>query len=126
MNECAFPLPPVMDAHVHIFTRGMPLAEKAWTRPDYDFTAEQFLAALDQHGIAFGVIAAVTLFGDYNDYTLEALRRHRRLRDPQGERQRLHGPIVCVGRSGFELRRQRRRDPCGALRDQRALRTIQH
>jgi predicted TIM-barrel fold metal-dependent hydrolase len=38
------------------------------------------VAALDQHGMGFGVIAAVTLFGDYNDYTLEALRRHRRLR----------------------------------------------
>jgi predicted TIM-barrel fold metal-dependent hydrolase len=38
------------------------------------------LATLDEHGVAFGVIAAATLFGDYNDYTLQALRRHRRLR----------------------------------------------
>jgi len=79
MNECAS-LPPVIDAHAHIFTRGMPLAPGAWTRPDFDFTAEQFLAALDQHGVGFGVISAATIFGDYNDYTLEALRRHRRLR----------------------------------------------
>jgi predicted TIM-barrel fold metal-dependent hydrolase len=80
MKECASSLPPVVDAHVHIFARGMPLAQGAWTRPDYDFTAEQFLAVLDQHGIAFGVISAATLFGDYNEYTLEALRRHPRLR----------------------------------------------
>jgi predicted TIM-barrel fold metal-dependent hydrolase len=80
MKECASPLPPVVDAHVHLFARGMPLAPGAWTRPDYDFTAEQFLAVLDQHGVGFGVISAATLFGDYNDYTLEALRRHRRLR----------------------------------------------
>jgi len=73
-------LPPVIDTHAHIFTRDMPFTSQAWTRPDYDFTAEQFLATLDEHGIAFGVIAAATLFGDYNDYTLEALRRHRRLR----------------------------------------------
>lgn len=72
--------PPVIDAHVHIFTRDMPLAARAWTRPNYDFTAEHFVAALDAHGIAFGVISAATLFGDYNEYTLEALRRHRRLR----------------------------------------------
>jgi predicted TIM-barrel fold metal-dependent hydrolase len=70
-------LPPVVDAHAHIFTRDMPHAAGAWTRPDYDFTAEQFLATLDEQGVAFGVIAAATVFGDYNDYTLEALRRHR-------------------------------------------------
>ena len=72
--------PPVIDAHAHIFTRNMPLAAKAWTRPDYDFTAEQYLAAMDQHGVAFGVISAASLFGDYNEYTLEALSRHPRLR----------------------------------------------
>jgi predicted TIM-barrel fold metal-dependent hydrolase len=72
--------PPIIDAHAHIFTRAMPLAPRAWTRPDYDFTAEQYLATLDEHGVAFGVISAATLFGDYNEYTLEALRRHRRLR----------------------------------------------
>jgi predicted TIM-barrel fold metal-dependent hydrolase len=73
--------PPIIDAHAHIFTRDMPLAPDAWTRPDYDFTAEQYLAALDEYGVAFGVISAATLFGDYNEYTLEVLRRHyRRLR----------------------------------------------
>jgi predicted TIM-barrel fold metal-dependent hydrolase len=80
MTEPDTPLPPVVDAHAHIFTRAMPLTERAWTRPDYDFTAEQYLATLDEHGIAFGVIAAATLFGDYNEYTLESLRRHPRLR----------------------------------------------
>jgi predicted TIM-barrel fold metal-dependent hydrolase len=73
-------LPPIIDAHAHIFTRDMPHSPTAWTRPDYDYTAEQYLATLDEHGIAFGVIAAATFYGDYNEYTLEALRRHRRLR----------------------------------------------
>ena len=54
MNELALPLPPVVDAHAHIFTGGMPYAAGAWTRPDYDFTAEQFLATLDEQGVAFG------------------------------------------------------------------------
>ena len=73
-------LPPVVDAHAHIFTRDMPFAAGAWTQPDYDFSAEQYLATLDQHGVAFGVISAATFFGDYNEYTLDALRRYRRLR----------------------------------------------
>lgn len=80
MKEGDAALPPVIDTHAHIFTRDMPFAARAWTRPDYDFSAEHYLAALDEHGVAFGVIAAATLFGDYNDYTLDALRRHRRLR----------------------------------------------
>jgi predicted TIM-barrel fold metal-dependent hydrolase len=72
--------PPVVDAHAHIFTRKMPFVPGAWTRPDYEFSAEQYLATLDEHGVAFGVISAATLFGDYNEYTLDALRRYRRLR----------------------------------------------
>ncbi len=72
--------PPVVDAHAHIFTRSMPFVPGAWTQPDYDFSAEQYLATLDDHGVAFAVISAATLFGDYNEYTMEALRRYRRLR----------------------------------------------
>jgi predicted TIM-barrel fold metal-dependent hydrolase len=72
--------PPVVDAHAHIFTSTMPFVPGAWTRPDYEFSAEQYLATLDEHGVAFGVISAATLFGDYNEYTLDALRRYRRLR----------------------------------------------
>lgn len=72
--------PPVVDAHAHIFTPDLPLAANAWIRPDYGFTAEDYLAVLDAHGVHFGVIAAVSLFGTYNDYVLAALRRHRRLR----------------------------------------------
>jgi predicted TIM-barrel fold metal-dependent hydrolase len=79
MKQCDS-LPPVVDTHAHIFRRDMPLTPRAWTRPDYDFTAEQYLATLDAHGVAFGVIAAATLYGDYNAYTLESLRRYRRLR----------------------------------------------
>jgi len=82
MGQPAEPMghPPVIDTHAHIFRRDMPFAPRAWIRPDYDFTAEQYLATLDEQGIAFGVISAATLFGDYNEYTLESLRRYRRLR----------------------------------------------
>jgi predicted TIM-barrel fold metal-dependent hydrolase len=78
----SFPLadPPIVDAHAHIFTKDMPLADGAWTRPEYGFTAEQYLQTLDEHGVHFGVIAGISIYGDYNDYMIEQLRIHKRLR----------------------------------------------
>ncbi len=74
------PEPPVIDAHAHVFTRAMPFTDTAWTRPDYDYPVEAYLADLDAHGISFGVLTAASLFGEYNDYTLAALAQHKRLR----------------------------------------------
>ena len=71
---------PSVDAHAHIFTRAMPFAEDAHTRPDYDYSVEAYLADLDRHGIGYGVIAAASLFDDDNAYTLAALAAHARLR----------------------------------------------
>ncbi len=56
------------------------MTPSAWLKPDYSFTAEQYLATLDQHGVHFGVIAGISIYGLYNDYMLEELRKHRRLR----------------------------------------------
>jgi predicted TIM-barrel fold metal-dependent hydrolase len=72
--------PPIVDAHAHIFTKDMPLSETAWTTPDYGFTAEDYLRTLDAHGVHFGVIAGISIYGYYNDYMIEQLRKHRRLR----------------------------------------------
>ncbi|MFV3075345.1 amidohydrolase family protein [Niveispirillum fermenti] len=72
--------PPIVDAHAHIITRRMPFREDAWIRPDYEYTAEDFIADLDRHGVAFGIVTAASLYGDYNDYTLTSLARYRRLR----------------------------------------------
>jgi len=74
------PEPPAIDAHAHVFTRAMPFTDTAWTRPEYDYPVEAYLADLDAHGIAFGVVTAASLFGEYNDYTLAALAQHKRLR----------------------------------------------
>jgi predicted TIM-barrel fold metal-dependent hydrolase len=72
---------PLVDAHVHVFTRDMPLVSSPRHRPDYDFTHEDLIATLDANGVAFSVIAAASPWGDYNDCILEALRAHpRRLR----------------------------------------------
>jgi len=72
--------PPVIDAHAHVFTRRMPFTDTAWTRPDYDYPVETYLAELDAHGVSFGVITAASLFGEYNDYSLAALAHYKRLR----------------------------------------------
>jgi len=71
---------PIVDAHAHIFTRDMPLGANAWTQPDYGFTAEDYLRTLDAHGVHFGVIAGISIYGYYNDYMIEQLRTHKRLR----------------------------------------------
>jgi len=82
---------PLVDAHAHVFLKDMPLIGAPRHRPNYDFTTEQYLATLDAHGVHFGVIAAASIYGDYNDYTIEAVRSSPRLRgtvilDPTVER----------------------------------------
>lgn len=72
--------PPVIDTHAHVFTRSMPFLPDAWTRPDYDFTIDDFVSTLDDHGVAYGVISGLSIAGTYNDYSAEAVRRHKRLR----------------------------------------------
>jgi predicted TIM-barrel fold metal-dependent hydrolase len=71
---------PVVDSHAHIFTSAMPLREQPRHRPSYDFTLQDYLATLDAHGIALGVIAAASPWADYNDYTIESVSSSPRLR----------------------------------------------
>lgn len=106
------PEPPVIDAHAHIFTRAMPFTDTAWTRPDYDYPVEAYLADLDAYGVSFGVVTAASLFGEYNDYTLAALAQHKRLRatvmlDPDtgpGELAALRAQGVCGVRYQIPLK----------------------
>lgn len=71
---------PLIDCHAHVWGPDMPFASNAWKRPDYAYTAENFLADLDSHGVRFGVIAAASLFGPNNQYSIAAIRKHDRLR----------------------------------------------
>ena len=71
---------PLVDTHFHIWHTGLPLIRAAWHRQPSDATAEQALATLDAHGVAYGVVAAASIYGTYNDYVRAALLRHRRLR----------------------------------------------
>jgi predicted TIM-barrel fold metal-dependent hydrolase len=72
--------PVLVDAHAHIWSANMPVSAAAWFKPGQAFTAEQYLAVLDTHGIHFGVIAGISIFGYHNDYMIGQLRRHKRLR----------------------------------------------
>jgi len=71
---------PIVDCHAHIFLRDMPVSSAAWTSIDYGFTADDFIATMDRHGVHFGVVSAFSISGYYNDYMLAELRRHKRLR----------------------------------------------
>jgi predicted TIM-barrel fold metal-dependent hydrolase len=87
---------PLVDCHAHVWTKGMPFVPNPRHRPDYEFTAEQYLATLDAHGIRFAVLAGASIFGTYNDYTIETVRAHKRLRgtvllDPSTDRQTMEG-----------------------------------
>jgi predicted TIM-barrel fold metal-dependent hydrolase len=94
---------PLVDTHVHVFTRDMPLVASPRHRPDYDFTHADLIATLDAYGVPFAVIAAASPWGDYNDCILAALRAHpRRLRGtailpPTAGRYELEG----MARDGF-------------------------
>ena len=71
---------PVIDTHAHVFSAHMPLKAGAWHKPAEDATAEQYIDILDAHGITFGMLAAASISGTNNDFTLAACQRQRRLR----------------------------------------------
>lgn len=70
----------MVDAHAHVFLKDMPHIPDPRHRITYDFSVEQYLKTLDEHGVQYGVIAAASPYGDYNDYTIASLRSQPRLR----------------------------------------------
>ena len=71
---------PMIDCHAHVWGPDMPVVSTAWKQPEHVYTAENYLADLDNHGIEYGVIAGASLFGTYNDYVIRTVRKHKRLR----------------------------------------------
>jgi predicted TIM-barrel fold metal-dependent hydrolase len=71
---------PLVDTHFHLYTTDMPMEPWAWHHPPEDASAEQFIEVMDRHGVGFGVVAAASLNGQYNDYVIRSLRRFPRLR----------------------------------------------
>ena len=71
---------PLVDAHAHIFTRDMPLIDNPRHSPEYSYPVEEYLAQLDTCGIRYGVIAAASPWGDFNDYTRQCVNANPRLK----------------------------------------------
>jgi predicted TIM-barrel fold metal-dependent hydrolase len=71
---------PICDTHAHIFLRDLPLVAGATHRPERDYATADYLAQLDAEGVTYGVIAAPSFLGTYNDYMIRELVAHRRLR----------------------------------------------
>jgi predicted TIM-barrel fold metal-dependent hydrolase len=80
MARAQVPEVPLVDTHFHVYTRDMPMAGDAWHKPTEDAPIERMIQTLDQHGVLFGVMAAASMYGDYNDYTALAMKQHKRLR----------------------------------------------
>jgi predicted TIM-barrel fold metal-dependent hydrolase len=70
----------LVDAHAHIFKLDMPLIDNPRHRPTYSFTLADYLAQLDANQVGYGVIAAASPWGDFNDYTRECVKNTPRLR----------------------------------------------
>jgi predicted TIM-barrel fold metal-dependent hydrolase len=71
---------PLVDTHAHAYTLDMPLSPTAWHKPPHDAPIEDYIKKLDTHGITHAVLAGASIYGDYNDYHIAALRKYPRLR----------------------------------------------
>ena len=71
---------PLIDSHLHVWTRDMPLTATAWHTPPSNAPAEDCVRVLDEHQVPLAVIAAASIHGDYYDYVCRTLRAHRRFR----------------------------------------------
>ena len=64
------------DSHAHVWTRPLRFIEAARHRPDYDAPVESYLAHLDAHGLARGLLIQPSFLGTDNTLMLDAVRRH--------------------------------------------------
>src|SRR4029453_12874537 len=66
--------PPWIDAHTHVFVRGLPTAIDARYRPDYAAAWETLLALAEKNGVGRAVILQPSFLGFDNTYLFETLR----------------------------------------------------
>jgi predicted TIM-barrel fold metal-dependent hydrolase len=74
-----------VDAHAHVFERGLAMVAGRRHTPDYDAHLDDYLALLDTHGLTHGVLVQPSFLGTDNSYLLQALRANP---------QRLRGVVV--------------------------------
>lgn len=72
---------PLIDGHAHIYLHDLPQVRGSTPFViEHDFTAEDYLKILDEHGIHYGVLTAPSMLDTFNDYMIRELRKHKRLR----------------------------------------------
>lgn len=69
-------LPAPIDTHAHCFLASLPMAPQRRYTPGYDASVEQFLAVLDHHGVAAGVLVQPSFLGTDNSYLVRCLAAH--------------------------------------------------
>jgi len=67
----------LVDTHVHIFVRGLPLAPVRRYVPDYDATIDDYRARMREQGISHAVLVQPSFLGTDNSFMCDALRRYR-------------------------------------------------
>ena len=66
--------PTWIDAHTHVFVRGLKLAVGARYAPDYDASWQALLALADKNGVGRAVILQPSFLGYDNSYLFSALK----------------------------------------------------
>ena len=67
-----------IDAHAHVFVRGLPLAPQRRHAPDYDATLDAYVAHLCANRISHAVLVQPSFLGTDNSFLLDVLRRYPR------------------------------------------------
>jgi predicted TIM-barrel fold metal-dependent hydrolase len=65
-----------VDAHAHIFVRGLPLAPQRRHAPDYDATLDAYVAHLAANGVSHGVLVQPSFLGTDNSFFAAASRKY--------------------------------------------------
>jgi predicted TIM-barrel fold metal-dependent hydrolase len=73
MSRTQFQAAMAVDAHAHVFRRGLTLARERRYAPDYDALLADYLGMLDRSGIARGVLVQPSFLGTDNSFLLAAL-----------------------------------------------------
>ncbi|WP_408386354.1 amidohydrolase family protein [Paraburkholderia sediminicola] len=67
-----------IDAHAHVFVRGLPLAQQRRHAPDYDATVEAYAGHLLSNGVSHAVLVQPSFLGTDNSFFLDVAKRYPR------------------------------------------------
>jgi predicted TIM-barrel fold metal-dependent hydrolase len=67
-----------IDAHAHVFVRGLPLAQQRRHAPDYDATLDAYAGHLLSNGVSHAVLVQPSFLGTDNSFFLDVVKRYPR------------------------------------------------